>query len=234
MPVYDFMRNQVSLRITDIPLGYTPPKGPAVQLRLVYHHRNQSQPQTFSFWNVGYRWMIDWVSYVVDNSTGAPTWGRVYLRGGGSEEFWQASEGHPSAAHWRSRAVLVRTSTDPIRDERRLRDGTVEVFAQSDGATGVGRRVFLTELLDPQGLSLAFTYDEGLRLVAVTDAVGQVTTLAYALGSDPLTVTTVTDPFAQGVKPRSRTRPTGHWRASPMSSASPRRLPMVRVTSWPP
>ena len=37
----------------------------------------------------------------------------------------------------------------------------------------------MTESIDPQGNKLTFTYDAQLRLVAITDALGQVTTLAH-------------------------------------------------------
>jgi YD repeat-containing protein len=90
-----------------------------------------------------------------------------------------------------SHATLVRTSSSPIRYERRLRDGVVEVFAQADGASTFPRRVFMTEWRNATGNKLTFTYDGSLRLVAVTDAIGQVTTLTYGLASDPLKITQV-------------------------------------------
>src|SRR5207244_13016221 len=95
------------------------------------------------------------------------------------------------------RAMLVRTSSSPIRYERRLPDGSVEVFAQADGASTFPRRVFMTQWKDPAGNAVTYTYDSSLRLVAATDAIGQVTTLSYDLTSDPLKVTRVTDPFGR-------------------------------------
>ena len=59
------------------------------------------------------------------------------------------------------------------------------------------RRVFLTQVIDPQGQALTFTYDAQYRLASITDAVGQVTTLAYDFGPDPLKITQVTDPFGR-------------------------------------
>ena len=44
---------------------------------------------------------------------------------------------------------------------------------------------------------MQLTYDESLRLVAITDAIGQVTTLSYELPADPLKITKVTDPFGR-------------------------------------
>jgi YD repeat-containing protein len=59
------------------------------------------------------------------------------------------------------------------------------------------RKVFMTESRDPQGNALKYTYDAELRLVAVTDAIGQVTTLSYEDSGDPLKITRVTDPFGR-------------------------------------
>jgi RHS repeat-associated protein len=56
--------------------------------------------------------------------------------------------------------------------------------------------VFLSSIVDPNGQTLTFTWDAQLRLVAVTDALGQVTTLQYGDG-DVLKVTRVTDPFGR-------------------------------------
>src|SRR5262249_7258587 len=50
---------------------------------------------------------------------------------------------------------------------------------------------------DPAANAIHFTYDSSLRLVAVTDAIGQVTTLSYDLSTDPLKITKVTDPFGR-------------------------------------
>lgn len=85
----------------------------------------------------------------------------------------------------------------PQTYERDLPDGTVEVYNHSDGASTYPRRIFLTKRTDPSGNSLSFRYDGNQRLLAVTDALGQVTTLSYELTSDPLKVTKVTDPFGR-------------------------------------
>ena len=42
-----------------------------------------------------------------------------------------------------------------------------------------------------------FTYDSYLRLVAVTDAIGQVTTFSYENPNDFYKITRVTDPFGR-------------------------------------
>jgi len=70
----------------------------------------------------------------------------------------------------------------------------VEVYGQPDGAVAP-RKVFLTEVRDPYGNAATLTYDGQLRLVAITDAIGQVTTLSYEMLENPLRITKVTDPF---------------------------------------
>ena len=55
----------------------------------------------------------------------------------------------------------------------------------------------MTELRDAQGHAMTFTYDSSLRKVAITDALGQVTTLAYEWAAEPLKITKVTDPFGR-------------------------------------
>ena len=121
----------------------------------------------------------------------------MYHRNGGRE----TSTGYNATTHAyaptiRQQAVVVRVSESPVVYERRLSDGTVEVFAQPDGALTFPRKVFLTAIKDQSGNALTFTWDGNLRMVAATDAVGQVTTISYE-HTDPLKITKVTDPFGR-------------------------------------
>jgi YD repeat-containing protein len=45
--------------------------------------------------------------------------------------------------------------------------------------------------MDSQGNAVTLTYDANLRLVAVTDAIGQVTTLTYGLATNSTAITKV-------------------------------------------
>src|SRR5262249_13504513 len=122
----------------------------------------------------------------------------VFRRGGGQDPFLGFNGASNSFAQdTRTRTTLTRVSDDPIRYERTLPDGSVEVFTKSDGSVGSQRRVFMTQSIDPQGNALTFTYDSQMRLVAVTDAIGQVTTLSYDLPQDIWKLTRVTDPFGR-------------------------------------
>jgi YD repeat-containing protein len=66
-----------------------------------------------------------------------------------------------------------------------LPDGRVNVYGQPVGGPLGAQRVFLTERRNARGQSLWFTYDTQSRLVAATDALGQVTTLDYEHATDP-------------------------------------------------
>ena len=70
----------------------------------------------------------------------------------------------------------------------------------ADGASAVPRRIFLTESFDPQGQRILLTYDAKPRLISMTDALDQVTTLAYEYAEDELKVTKVTDPFGRAAR----------------------------------
>ena len=72
----------------------------------------------------------------------------------------------------------------------------MDVFSQPDGAATFPRKVFMTQSTDAQGNTTSYSYDGSYRLVAVTDAIGQVTTLSYQ-NADPLKITKVTDPFGR-------------------------------------
>ena len=51
-----------------------------------------------------------------------------------------------------------------------LPDGSKEVFAQSDGATSYPRRIFMTQMVDPAGNTVAIGYDASFRVTTLTDA----------------------------------------------------------------
>ncbi len=197
MAGYTFLSLLAALRITDSPLGYTPPRGPPVRLVVTYNQREVFQPAVFTYSNLGPKWTFHWLGYVSDDPSDGSQTATVYRRGGGLETYTGFNTGTQSyAPEWRSRAVLARTSASPIVYERRLPDGSVEVYGQPDGGISFPRKVFLTEERDPQGNSVRFFYDFQMRLVAVADALGQVTTITYG-SSDPLKITAVTDPFGR-------------------------------------
>lgn len=200
MVTYEFHPVTASLRLLDTPVGYGPPRGPRVHFRLTYHQRDALQPQIFTSSHVGHKWMTDWFRYLQEEPADVfginPPHVWVLLAGGGRELAKEPVAGvYPSS--WRTRATIVKVSESPLRYERRLRDGTVEVFAVPDSAPAGQRRVYLTQIIDPQQEAVTLTWDAQQRLVAITDALGEVTTLSYSDSADPLRLTSVTDPFGR-------------------------------------
>jgi RHS repeat-associated protein len=198
MPRYSMHLMIVSLHLKDTPVGHVVPRGPSMLFTVVYNQREANQPQAPTFSNLGPKWTHKWLSYIEDDPNNGVATAYLTVRGGGRDAFQNFNASTQSyQAETRTRAVLVRTSSSPIRYERRLANGAVEVFAQSDGAGVFPRRVFLTERHDRRGNTATFTYDGQLRLVAATDALGQVTTLSYDDPADSRRITRVTDPFGR-------------------------------------
>ena len=198
MARYSFHTMLVNLHITDSPVGYSPPRGPGVNFAVTYNQREVFQPQIFAYGNVGPKWNYGWQSYIEDDPVTLEQPVNLYVRGGGQETYTGYDSGTGAYDHHtESRALVTRVSAAPIRYERRMGDGSVDVYTQPDGALTFPRKVFLTESTDPQGNTVSFTYDGSLRLVAVTDAIEQVTTLSYEHATDPLKITKVTDPFGR-------------------------------------
>jgi RHS repeat-associated protein len=185
----------VSLNIEDRPLRYTPPVGPGINFTVTYNQKETQQPAAFSYSNLGPKWTFDWLSYVSDDPNAQLPLTGLYRSGGGAEIFAYDPGSQSFVADAQSHAVLVKTGTASY--ERRLPDGSKEVFALSDGATSYPRRIFMTQIVDPAGNSVSIGYDASFRVATITDALSQVTNIFYELPADPLKITKVTDPFGR-------------------------------------
>lgn len=182
----------VGLQLHDAPVGYSPPVGPAVRFELYYSHRDVLQPQTFSYTNLGPKWTTTWLSYVVDSGNGSVD---LYRRGGGDEPYTFENSATTSDPGPFSEAVLTEqqdASGNATGFTRQLKDGSVETFSLAQGT-----QYFMTSVADPQGNAVTVKYDSQTRITSLVDAIGQVTTIDYALASDPLKITKVTDPFGR-------------------------------------
>ncbi|EJB01774.1 RHS repeat-associated core domain protein [Rhizobium leguminosarum bv. trifolii WSM597] len=199
--VYNIKESSVSVSLSDTPLGYEPPIGPSMKVKISYNQREDSQPQNFNFYNVSPKWTLNWLSYVTDDPANAGANVSRFLSGGGSFVYKGFDAGtRRFAAQDDDGSILVLASQEPVEYRRLLRDGSVEIYTQSDGATAYPRRVFLSQIRDPQGNAAVLNYDAQRRLTSVTDAVGRQTTFTYGLPSSPLLVTNVTDPFGRSAK----------------------------------
>ena len=185
----------VSLNIQDTPLHYSPAYGPAVDFTVTYDQRESQQPATFNYSNLGPKWTFGWLSYVSDDpNTQLPLTG-IYRSGGGAEIFAFDSGSQTFTPDAQSHATLVKTGAASY--ERRLPDGSKEIYGLSDGATSYPRRIFMTQIVDAAGNPLSIGYDASFRVATITDALSQITNISYELPADPLKITKVTDPFGR-------------------------------------
>jgi RHS repeat-associated protein len=186
----------VNLNLRDQPVGYSPPVGPPVRFWVRYNHRDAFQPTTFTYANFGSKWTCDWISYITDNPQSPLADVNYYIRGGGTRTFTGFDTNAQTYAFQQYDQTQL-TRTGPASYEMLWPDGSKLVFGQSDGSIGTSRNVFLTQVVDPFGNAVTLTYDGSLRLVAITDAIGQVTTVTYGNTNDIYKITQVTDPFGR-------------------------------------
>jgi RHS repeat-associated protein len=185
----------VGLQLHDAPVGYRPPVGPPVIFDIYYSHRDTQQPTTFSYTNFGPKWTFTWLSYITDsvNSSGSAL---VYLQGGGNEPYTFSSTSATTAYPGPfSQSILTRTvnkSGASTGFTITFPDGSYRQFDQA-----MGSQFFMTAMSDPAGNVVTLTYDSKMRVVAITDAIGQVSTISYGLAGNPLVVTKITDPFGR-------------------------------------
>jgi RHS repeat-associated protein len=200
MTAYKFTSMVVSLHLYDHPVGYTPPVGPALDFKIMYNQRDANQPVVFDYSNFGPKWTMNLVGYVQDDPMNASADVKIYRIGGG----YRYTDFNPTtqtfAVQPKSLDVLKRLSSSPIRYERLKPDGSREIYEESNGSTVPGRKVFLTKIIDPQGNELRLHYDSLKRITAITDAVGQVSTLTYGLADKPYLITRITDPFGRSAR----------------------------------
>ncbi len=202
----------VSAHISDTPVGYEPQRGPAVRIQVSYNQRETTsadlasgQPANPTFFNMGPKWTLNVLSYVVDS----PWFGAIvsstgrYIPGGGGRfpsAFYNSSTGR-FGTELLTGAVLTRTPTTGTATSYTLEeaDGSTLVYAHPDSATSGNRRVFLSKIIDAQGNELNLAYDSIHRLTTITDAANRVTTFAYAYtgASTQFLVTRITDPFGR-------------------------------------
>ncbi len=194
----------VSLNINDEPVGYSPPVGPAVRFMVRYNQRQANQLGNFNYSNLGSKWTFDWLSYITDEPSKPLADVKYYIMGGGTRTFTGFVAAKPPdppnsgtyAFQQLDQTKLTRTS--PNTYEMLSRDGSRKVFSQPDGSVGsLFRKIFLTHVIDPFGNAVSLNYDANLRVVAITDAIGQVTTISYDHPTDIFKITKVADPFGR-------------------------------------
>jgi RHS repeat-associated protein len=195
MAQYIFNMMRIGLEVADVPIGYTPPRGPEIEFRITYSERTLYESGPFTHSNLGNQWTFEWLKYVSDDTTQPNANIQVIDSAGTSEAYVGYNPvTQMYAVEEYSQSQMTRTSGTSY--QCLYPDGSMEIYSQPDVASGP-RHVFLTQQIDPQGNALTFTYDSTNRLVSVTDAIGQVTTLSYGSTNDIYKITKVTDPFGR-------------------------------------
>ncbi len=204
MAQYSIHSLLVSLNIQDTPVRYSPARGPAINFTVTYNERETQQLPIFGYSNLGPKWTFGWLSYIVDDPTTQLPTTLVYLPGGGAEIYRFDSGSQAFLPDPQSHALLVRIN--PNRYEKRLPDGSVQIFDRSNqpGTQRYPRKLFMTEMIDPACNHVSIHYDDYLRITKVTDALGQETIVYYEHPTDLLKITKVAD-FSNPLIPRFAT-----------------------------
>jgi RHS repeat-associated protein len=187
----------VNVQVRDTPVGYAPPVGPPVRFTVRYNHRDTRGSGVIGgSGSIGERWTHDWLSYLIDQP-GNPMADVKYLVGGGGARTFTGFDTNTQtfAVQQQEQTLLRRTGADSY--EMVGPNGSKLLFAQPDGSIGTTRKIFLTQQVDPSGNAVTLTYDASLKLTAIRDALGQVTTLSYDHPTNANLITRVTDPFGR-------------------------------------
>jgi YD repeat-containing protein len=200
MPSYSVNLMSIGVIVEDTPLSYKPPIGPAIDFKLTYNQKDVDQPSPIPFGNFGPLWAFNWLEYIQDDPAQAGSNVMLYLSNGQGRLYGGYNSGTGSfTMEPQTGAVLVRTSASPITYERRLPDGSKEVFSASDGSSSYPRRIFLKQRIDALGNAVTMTYDAQMRLTGIADARGQTSVLHYDHPTNSLLVTGIDDPFGRSV-----------------------------------
>jgi hypothetical protein len=92
MAGYSFNALHAGIMLGDTPLGYAPPKGPAVPFGVQYHQRGATQPTTPTFTNMGSLWFPVWIAYIEDDPSNLLAPASLVGFGGGTYYYEQDSE----------------------------------------------------------------------------------------------------------------------------------------------
>jgi RHS repeat-associated protein len=186
--ISDFL---VSLNITDTPIGYAPPVGPAIAFTLNYNHRGTFSRVGEGISHLGPKWTMDWLAYVEEADSAGTI--RNYTSDG-RIELYPADSITNNKPHYLSGDTMT-SGGSGAPYEQIAPDGTRKVFGRVVTGTGAYPKRLLTQIIDRFGNAVTLTYDTSDRLVAVTDALGQVSLFTYTDSADSYRITGITDPF---------------------------------------
>ncbi len=227
MPQYSINLMQVALTVTDTPVGYSPPLGPSMDFTLRYHE--EADPVDFTF-GVGSGFASsqithNWFGVLQASSLSIEFDVTLLGRHGGTRVF----KGFDVATNkftpeYNSGDSLHVSSVAPRVYELTKNDGSAEVYSLQLPADfgSSAERFLLTSVRDAHGNTATLHYDSQFRLIALTDAIGQVTTISHR-PADPQgsvsvgAISRVTDPFGRFAAFDYLVPQPAHPDASPLS-----------------
>jgi len=188
-----------NLQVKDTPVGYIPPIGPPVTFTVRYNHRDYLQSPSLISSMLGPKWTHDWNGTISDNPNSPLSDVRYLAEGGGARTFTGFNTNTQTFAPQQyDHTLLQRIGANPFTStyEMVFPDGSKKIY----GLRTPSGAVLLTQVLDPAGNAVTLTYDSSQRLVSLTDAIGQVTTISYEEPQHTNLITKVTDPFGRFAK----------------------------------
>lgn len=194
MPVWSVSEPNLTLWVTDQPLGYQPSVGPRVGVKLAYNQREKISGADPGMFSVGKKWAFGWSSYIdLDYNTNKV----VHFRGGGQRAFAGTND-YLTNTRLTGDTNAGYTLVYP--------DGSKDIFSLVlTNNNGTFREALLTKVQDAQSNTTSFYYSNQLgspvrvRLTAVVDADNRTNQLVYGT-SNPFStnlVSKIIDPFGR-------------------------------------
>ena len=204
MPQYSINLMQVGLTVTDTPVGYAPPVGPAIEFTVRFHEEMAPLGLYSDGLPFGSTQIVhNWYSYLDVSALSTQVDARLLSRDGDWRTFRSFNtETNQYAPEYNSSAILKMISANPRIYELQHSDGSVDTYgAPPVSSIGANNMVIsLTKVRDAHGNEVLLHYDGAGRLTALTDPFGLITTITYGpnVNSQPdYRVASVTDPFAR-------------------------------------
>ncbi len=208
MAVWDVHLLLASHHVEDTPVGYTPPVGPPVYIRVSYNSINGWPLYGLPYSNVSQEWRLNWLAYLTDDPMNPAGDIRFAANGGGTLTFTDFNPTNQVFQNlFRNVAQLVRIGTNSY--ELRYPDGSKQIFDQPDGSMGTARKIFMSAVVDASGNAVTVQFSSPGKILSITDAIGQKTQFFYErpLTNEfihpslawvpPFLVTRVVDPFGR-------------------------------------
>jgi RHS repeat-associated protein len=197
-----------SHHVEDTPVGYTPPVGPPIYIRVSYNSINGWPGYGLPYSNVSQEWRLNWLAYITDDPMNLAGDVRFAASEGGTMTFTDFNPTNQVFQNlFRNRANLVRTGTNSY--EIRYPDGSKKIFDQPDNSVGTARKIFMSAVVDATGNAATIQFASPGKITSITDAIGQKTQFFYDLPMTnefihpsvawvpPFILTRVVDPFGR-------------------------------------